>query len=243
MTGERETGIASPIRLLLIDDQPLFLSGLELLLGLTGEFLTAGTIRTVREARIRAADFSVDAIVLDVGLPDGSGIELARNLRAGGVHAPILILSNHDAPECVLSAVRAGVQGYLLKDVDADRLRAAIRTVADGRRYIDERLLGFVMDALSADASEEQNGGLRSRAAPETRGALARFGLTPREFDVLRLMTEGKNNEEIAKALYLSPKTARNHTSNIFQKLGVRDRTKAVLVALSSDGGLAGTSR
>ena len=281
-------------RLFLADDQSLFLSGLEALLSLFGDYEIAGKARTGADVLALAPGLAVDAILLDIGLPDRSGIEVARELRCMGVTAPILIVSNYDSRHCVVTAVKAHVEGYLLKDADADALRRAVATILSGRRFIDERLLGYLMDELQGigdgptatpgltatagltapiglglvspvsgadagwlapDAGAGGGGGaagangrlgvsgapvaLRTDAGgvggPDAARAAGAYGLTRRELDVLRLMASGLSNDEIAKRLFLSPKTARNHTTNIFQKMGVSDRTKAVVMALAKN--------
>lgn len=234
-------------RLLLADDQSLFLSGLEALLAMTGEFVVVATAHTGDEVLSALQEQPADVLLLDIGMPERSGIETVRQLRDMGVTTPVLIISNYDGKDYVLQAISAGVQGYVLKDATIDTVRAAVRTVAAGQRYVDPRLVGYMMDALFAKAGEAQrleslerlradaeqaaavsagNGGFAERVALTQ-------ALTAREREVLRLMTQGCNNSEIAKTLFISPKTARNHTTNILQKLGAPDRTKAVVIALA----------
>ena len=242
-------------RLLLADDQSLFLSGLEALLSMTGEFVVVATAHTGAEVLTALHDLSADVLLLDIGMPDRSGIETVRQLRDMGVMTPVLIVSNYDGKDYVLQAIAAGVQGYVLKDATIDTVRAAVRTVAAGQRYVDPRLVGYMMDALFAEASETQRAGSSRETAgrPDAdlavsvenvdfaeRVALTQV-LTPREREVLRLMTQGCNNSEIAETLFISPKTARNHTTSILQKLGVQDRTKAVVIALSERLEVSGT--
>ncbi len=221
-------------RLFLADDQSLFLSGLEALLSTFGEYEIAGKARTGSDVLAIVPGLALDAILLDIGLPDRSGVDVAGELRAMGVTAPILIVSNYDSRHCVVTAVKAHVQGYLLKDADAETLRRAIAAILAGKRFIDDRLLGFLLDELQGVDEDAPSGTsvAGSFAAEHAGGA---YGLTPRELDVLRLMATGLSNNEIARALYLSPKTARNHTTNIFQKMGVSDRTKAVVIALAQN--------
>ncbi|MHB1628340.1 MAG: response regulator [Bacilli bacterium] len=258
-------------RLLLADDQSLFLSGMEALLTMTGEFAVVATARTGAEVLAALHDLSADVLLLDIGMPDRSGIETVRQLRGMGVTTPVLIVSNYDGKDYVLQAISAGVQGYVLKDATIDTVRAAVRTVAAGQRYVDPRLVGYMMDALTmeaggdqgeaagrADAFAEANGahgagssGISGEAAERADAVFAGNGgfaeqiartqvLTRRELEVLQLMAQGCNNGEIAKTLFISPKTARNHTTSILQKLGVPDRTKAVVIALSERLGASG---
>ncbi|MHB1684007.1 MAG: response regulator [Bacilli bacterium] len=236
-------------RLLLADDQSLFLSGLEALLAMTGEFAVVATAHTGDEVLTALHDLSADVLLLDIGMPERSGIETVRQLREMGVTTPVLIISNYDGKDYVLQAISAGVQGYVLKDAAIDTVRAAVRAVAAGQRYVDPRLVGYMMDALFIKAGEAQNleslERLRADAISAGNGGFAERvaltqALTAREREVLRLMTQGCNNSEIAKTLFISPKTARNHTTNILQKLGAPDRTKAVVIALAERLGASG---
>ncbi len=269
-------------RLLLADDQSLFLSGMEALLTMTGEFAVVATARTGAEVLAALHDLSADVLLLDIGMPDRSGIETVRQLRGMGVTTPVLIVSNYDGKDYVLQAISAGVKGYVLKDATIDTVRAAVRTVAAGQRYVDPRLVGYMMDALEAEANGAQGAGssgnsgsygeiagwadafaeangahgagssvIPGKAAERADAVFAENGgfaeqiartqvLTRRELEVLRLMAQGCNNGEIAKTLFISPKTARNHTTSILQKLGVPDRTKAVVIALSERLGASG---
>lgn len=224
-------------RLLLADDQSLFLSGIEALLTMTGEYEVVGTAHSGETAFRLAREGDADVLLLDIGMPDRSGIEIVRQLRGAGVRVPVLIVSNHDDRRYVVQAIAAGVQGYVLKDATAETLRAAVQAVAEGRRYVDPRLVGHMMDALAEAAGQGAHTtcGAGFSGPPESAGERAGSAgvLTPRELEVLRLMARGYNNAEIARTLYISPKTARNHTTSILQKLGVQDRTKAVVLALS----------
>lgn len=215
------------IQVLVADDQSLFVSGIEALLLYSGTCIVAKTTRDAKETLAVLHTLQVDVILLDIELPDRSGIETAKEIRALGIMTPILILTNHDSKDLVLDAIDAGVQGYILKDTDASTLFMAITTLAKGGRYLDIRLHGFMMDALVARKNGAAGSMNRLRNIPD------HYALTKREIDVLRLMVAGYDNDEIADALVITSKTARNHTTNILQKLGVPNRTKAVVLALS----------
>ncbi len=214
------------IQVLVADDQSLFVSGIEALLSYSGTCVVAKTTRDAKETLSVLRTLKVDVILLDVGLPDQSGIDTAKEIRTLGIVTPILILTNHDSKDLVLDAIDAGVQGYMLKDTDAPTLFMAITILAKGGRYLDFRLHGFMMDALV----ESKHGVIKSTRVSNTPD---HYALTKREVDVLRLMVAGYDNDEIATALVITSKTARNHTTNILQKLGVPNRTKAVVLALS----------
>ncbi len=214
------------IQVLVADDQTLFVSGIEALLLYSGTCVVTKTTRDAKETLAVLSTLKVDVILLDIGLPDQSGIDTAKEIRAKGIMTPILILTNHDSKDLVLDAIDAGVQGYMLKDTDAPTLFMAIMTLAKGGRFLDFRLHGFMMDALV----ESKHGVKKSTCDTYTSD---HYALTKREIEVLRLMVSGYDNDEIAHALVITSKTARNHTTNILQKLGVPNRTKAVVLALN----------
>jgi DNA-binding NarL/FixJ family response regulator len=160
-----------------------------------------------------------DMVLLDVRMPKMSGIDVLREMKARTWTVPVILLTTFDDDAALLEGIRLGARGYLLKDVSMGKLTEAIRTVAAGKSMISpavtERLLhGF------ADAPVPQGNGYESES------------LTMREVEIVRLMTGGYSNREIAGALFLSEGTVKNHVSNILSKLGVRDRTRAVLKAI-----------
>lgn len=235
--------MTSTISVCIADDQGLFVSGMMALFQISDEIRVQGTTKngsdTIRYMMDHAAE--TDVLILDIGLPDLSGVDVARVLRDASIDTPILIVSNDDSSDTVLRAIRAGICGYLLKDCDGEELKHAVREVSFGRRYIDQRLLPYLMDRVRGE--EQQNSPsypVRPPHPSAPMSAVTRFmpgleELTPRERDVLRLMAEGHTNDEIATRLFITPKTARNHTTSILQKLGVKTRTQAVVLALSQD--------
>ena len=208
------------IRVCLIDDQTLVREGIRVLLDLVPDIEVAGEAQD-GEAGLRVlAEVQPDVVLLDLRMPGLDGLGVLRALRAAGrVPPPTIILTTFDDDALMLEAIRLGAQGFLLKDVSLSRLAEAIRTVAGGgtllQPAITERLLRA---ALSADTT------FPSSERPEP--------LSEREVEVLRLMTGGLSNREIAASLHMAEGTVKNHTSNILGKLGVRDRTRAVLKAL-----------
>lgn len=207
------------IRIGLVDDQTLVRAGIRALLSLVPD------VEVVFEAEDGASALRVletaspDIVLLDLRMPGLDGIGVLRALRSQGNLPPTIILTTFDDDALMLEAIRLGARGFLLKDISLERLTEAIRTVASGgtllQPAITERLLRA---ALSAGT------GFDSSLAPEP--------LTDREIEVLRLMTGGFSNREIADSLGVAEGTAKNHISNILAKLGVRDRTRAVLKAL-----------
>jgi len=160
-----------------------------------------------------------DVLLLDVRMPGLSGVEVASELSAKGALPPTLLLTTFEDDVALVAGLRAGARGYLLKGVTPEVLVEAIRTVASGGAYLYAPL-AEALAASKREASWQQD------ALPDPEK------LTEREMDVLKLMTSGINNREIADALRLGEGTVRNHVSSILSKLGVSDRTKAVLYAL-----------
>ena len=207
------------IRVCLADDQALIRSGLRALLALFEG------IEVVAEAEdgARAIDLVLssrpDVLLLDVRMPKYNGVQVINALAARGALPPTLLLTTFEDDAALVGGVRAGARGFLLKGVSPETLVEAIRTVAAGERYLYAPLSPDRTRTL-ADASWRDEAIDR----PEP--------LTTRERDVLKLMTSGISNSQIASALRLGEGTVRNHVSSILSKLGVADRTKAVLVAL-----------
>jgi DNA-binding NarL/FixJ family response regulator len=207
------------IRVLLVEDQTLVREGIERLLSLTDDISVIERAADGEEGLEKLRKSSPDVVLLDVRMPKMTGIEFLRSLREAGDVTPTILLTTFDDDSALLNGIRLGAKGYLLKDVSLAKLTEAIRLVANGGTMISpvvtERLLRGLKNAplpASPDYGEEQ--------------------LTPRETEILRLMTGGYSNREIASALQLSEGTVKNHVSNILGKLGVRDRTRAVLKAI-----------
>lgn len=207
------------IRVLLVEDQTLVREGIERLLSLTDDISVVERAADGEEGLEKLRKSSPDVVLLDVRMPKMTGIEFLRSLREAGDVTPTILLTTFDDDSALLNGIRLGAKGYLLKDVSLAKLTEAIRLVANGGTMISpvvtERLLRGLKNAqlpASPDYGEEQ--------------------LTLRETEILRLMTGGYSNREIASALQLSEGTVKNHVSNILGKLGVRDRTRAVLKAI-----------
>lgn len=207
------------IRVGLVDDQTLVRAGIRALLSLVPDVEVAFEAEDGASALRALENASPDVVLLDLRMPGLDGIGVLRALRGAGRLPPTIVLTTFDDDALMLEAIRLGARGFLLKDISLERLAEAIRTVAAGgtllQPAITERLLRA---ALGAGTDFD------SSVAPEP--------LTEREIEVLRLMTGGFSNREIADSLGVAEGTAKNHISNILAKLGVRDRTRAVLKAL-----------
>ena len=201
------------IRLLLVDDHKVVRSGVKALLSGTGNIDVVGEAGTAADAVSVAARLKPDLVLMDVRLPDGSGIDACREIRTARPETRVLFLTSFADSDAVLATILAGADGYLLKEIDEDGLIRAIETVAAGRSILDPSVTQRVLARIKDQAS----------MAGEQKGA----DLSPQEQKVVALVAEGQTNKEIAVALGLSDKTVRNYLSNIFQKLQVNRRSKA----------------
>ncbi|WP_432514306.1 response regulator [Kineococcus sp. SYSU DK001] len=213
--------MSGPIRVAVVDDQTLVRQGILRLLSLSEEVTVVGEGEDGDQALDLVARGDVDVLLLDLRMPRRDGISVLEALRDSGSEVPVLVLTTFDDDELVLAALRAGARGYLLKDVTLEQVLSAIRTLADGGTALRPALTDRLLRAVTARPS--------APAGPADLGAPA---LTPRELDVLRLAAAGWSNKEIAAALHLAPGTVKNHVTAVLLKLGVRDRTRAVLRAL-----------
>jgi len=204
------------IRVLLAEDQTLVREGIRGLLALCRDIEVVGEASDGEETLVAVESLRPDLLLLDVRMPRLDGIGVLRRLRAGGNSLPVLVLTTFDDEAALFAALRVGVQGYLLKDVSLEQLTSAIRVLAAGG--------DLVHPALTARAARELAEHPRAYAALEPPDPL-----TGRERAVLRLLAAGCSNREIASALGLAAGTVKNRISIIFSKLGVRDRTRAVL--------------
>ena len=201
------------MRLLVVDDHEVVRQGLVALLDRRAGFEVVAQAATVAEAIAGAARFQPDVVIMDVRLPDGSGIEACREIRAARPETRVVMLTSYPDEDAVLSAIIAGASGYLLKQVRGRDLVSAIESVGRGDSLLDpavtERILQRVRTAASGGASDE----------------LA--DLTAQERRILLLVAEGKTNKEIAAEIFLSDKTVKNYVSSILSKLNLQRRTQA----------------
>jgi DNA-binding NarL/FixJ family response regulator len=206
-------------RVAVVDDQTLVRQGILSLLALSDEIDVVAEAGDGDEALAILDSHDVDVLLLDLRMPRRDGIATLEALRARDNHVPVLVLTTFDDDELALRALRAGARGYLLKDVTLDQLVGAIHTIAAGGTLLQPAFTDRLLRAVSEHPAEVTG---ISRPDP----------LTDRELDTLRLVAAGYSNREIASALHLATGTVKNHVSNVLLKLGVRDRTRAVLRAL-----------
>lgn len=204
------------IRILLADDHAAFLAGLEALLGRIGGFEVAGRASTGDEAVAGAIEAQPDVVVMDLNMPGIDGIEATRRIVAASPHIAVLVLSMYEDDDQVFGALKAGARGYLLKGADRGELVRAIRAVATGEAIFGPAIARRLVAYFAARPAVE------AAVFPE---------LTEREREILDMVARGLSNTEITQRLVLSPKTVRNHVSNIFAKLQVADRAQAIVRA------------
>jgi DNA-binding NarL/FixJ family response regulator len=207
------------IRVLLADDQTLVRKGIVGLLALTPDLRVVGEAGDGEAAVALIAELRPEVALLDVRMPRCGGIEALRRARAAGFAPPTILLTTFDDDEALREGIAAGIAGFLLKDISLDELAEGVRAVAAGKTLI--------RPAVTQRARQGVQNSSLEFAASEAAGRL-----TPREVEILRLIAAGMSNREIAEALSVAEGTVKNHTSNILAKLGVRDRTRAVLKAL-----------
>jgi DNA-binding NarL/FixJ family response regulator len=209
------------IRVVVVDDQALVRQGIRSLLDLAEDVEVIGEAGDGDEALTVITDVAPDVALLDLRMPVRDGIATLEALRQRGSDLPVLVLTTFDDDELVLAAIREGARGYLLKDVTLDQLVGAIRTLHEGGTLVAPTITDRLLRAKDQVPAVDRFADLPPP-----------LPLTERELEVLRLVAAGYPNREIAQALHLAEGTVKNHVSNVLLKLGVRDRTRAVLRAL-----------
>jgi two-component system response regulator NreC len=206
-------------RLLLVDDHAVVRSGLRMLLASQRDMEIVGEAGTAEEALKAAAEHRPDVILMDIGLPDKTGIEATREVKNRFPHVAVIALTIHEDEEYFFKMLDAGASGYVPKRAAPEELLLAIQIAAAGEVYLYPSLAKLlVRDYLSTDHPIEEKGGLD--------------GLTDRESEVLTHLAEGASNEAIAKSLVISPKTVERHRENIMKKLNLHSRAELVRYAI-----------
>jgi DNA-binding NarL/FixJ family response regulator len=206
------------ITVIVVDDHPVVRAGLLTVLAAAPDIEVLGEATTGAEALRIVAQERPDVVVLDVHLPDVSGLTVARELRQRESPTKVLVLSAHDDPETVWGLLRGGATGYVLKDEALETLAQAVRAAARGESWLSPTVARHVVDRAAG------------RPAPAPPPALD--DLTPREREVLQLLAGGLDNAAIAEALVITQRTVQNYVSTIYGKLGVDSRTQAALYAI-----------
>ena len=205
-----------PVRVFLLDDHEVVRRGVRDLLEIEDDIEVVGEASTAAEARQRVPVQPVDVAILDVQLPDGSGVEVCRDLRSAQPELACLMLTSFTDAEAMEQSILAGASGYLLKQIRGSDIVSAVRRVAAGESLLDPLLAQRVIDRLRQPAKTDE------RLAD----------LTAQESRILGLLTHGRTNREIAAEMFLAEKTVKNYVSNLLSKMGMSHRTEAAVYAV-----------
>ncbi len=208
-----------PIRILLADDHTLFRKGIRTILDQMDDVKVEGEAASGQEAVALAHELVPDVILMDIKMPEISGIEATRHILKENPHIGVILVTMFDDPESVFAGMRAGARGYVLKEAEPEELRRAIDAAHRGEVILCPIIAQKVLERFGSDPKPQQPG-------------MPYEQLSQRELQVLQLAADGLSNKEIAEKLVISEKTVKNHIANIFSKLNVNDRTQAILYAL-----------
>ena len=206
------------IRVLIADDHAMVRQGLKQILELENDIVVIAQAPIGEEAIKLARNCRPDVILMDINMPGMNGLQAIKEMKADNIDSRVIVLTIHEDREYLIKPLQMGAEGYVLKDADPDVLIEAIRNVNSGQSYIQAN--------MTKELVKEFN-----RVTLNEKGKSEENSLTARELEVLELIAEGMINKEIAKSLYISEKTVKNHVSNIFRKLNVSDRTQAAIYA------------
>lgn len=197
-----------PIRILIADDHPVVRAGLTSMLGTQTELEVVGTAASGEEALIKLEQTKPDVLLLDLRMHGMSGVETLHAMKRAGSQTRAMILTSFETDEDIYRAVQAGAYGYLLKDTSLREMITAIRTVYGGKRYLPQEIATRLADRMM------------------------RTDLTPREIEILKMLSKGHTNKQIGQELGISENTVKNHVNSIIEKLEVSDRTQAATTAI-----------
>jgi len=212
-----------PIRVLIVDDHALFRRGLEMVLAEEAGIDLVGEASDGAEAVEKAGEALPDVVLMDIRMPRSSGIEACRAMKEVAPSTKIVMLTISDEEEDLFEAIRAGASGYLLKDIPYDEVADVVRAVHGGQSLINPSMAAKLLTEFAALAKREESE--RAEQVPAPR-------LTEREIEVLKLVARGMNNRDIAKELFISENTVKNHVRNILEKLQIHSRMEAVMIAV-----------
>jgi DNA-binding NarL/FixJ family response regulator len=212
-----------PIRTMIVDDHALFRRGLEMVLDEEADIEVVGQASDGSEAVEKAGESLPDVVLMDIRMPRSSGIEACRAMKEVAPSAKIVMLTISDEEEDLFEAIRAGASGYLLKDLPLDEVAETVRVVHGGQSLINPSMAGKLLTEFATLAKRDGPGPVQQVPPPR---------LTDREMQVLKLVARGMNNRDIAKELFISENTVKNHVRNILEKLQIHSRMEAVMVAV-----------
>ncbi|MCC5464073.1 response regulator [Pelosinus baikalensis] len=217
------------IKIVIADDHALLRQGIINVLNLEDDFQVIGEACDGAETVEKAIALTPDILLLDINMPRMNGLEVIKKINEQEKAIKIIVLTMHDDESYVMEVIKSGAVGYLLKDIEPGMLVAAIRTVYAGESYIYPTLAKRIFNEFSRTQQDKE----KEKVCEVVRTISRREeGLTYREYEVLQGVCRGLSNQELAKSLFLSEKTVKNHLTNIFRKISVNDRTQAVLYAI-----------
>jgi len=208
-----------PYRIMIAEDHTILRQGLRALLSSDPDYKIVGEAEDGREAVRSAETLSPDLILMDLSMPKMTGTEAISEIKKRNTDTKIIVLTVHRGEEYVLSALKAGADGYVLKDANRDELTTAIKKVLEGKRYLSPDISGKVIDGYL-----EGKSAIRQKTSWDT--------LTPREREILKLIAEGYKSKEMAEALFISPKTVQKHRSNLMEKLDLHNTAALTVFAI-----------
>ncbi len=213
---------AVPIRVFIADDHALIRQGIKRIIEFEPDIAVVGDAENGSKALEQISLLKPDMILLDFHMPDMTGLEVLRALTDLDLETKVVMLTVADDKKTLLGCIEYGADGYILKDSDTTEIISAVREVNRGESYIDKRLVKLLVESFTDRGKDDAVG--------------HKFGqLTERERDVLKCISQGMTNKEVARQLYLSEKTVKNYASNVFRKLGVKDRVQATLYAINNN--------
>jgi two-component system NarL family response regulator len=225
-TGEGQGGLrgdaSTPIKVLVVDDHVLFRRGVEMVLGSTADIVVVGEAANGDDALLRAVELQPDIVLLDVRMPGRGGLDVCAEIVAAVSGVRVIMLTISDSEEDLYAAIRAGASGYLLKEISIEEVVTAVRAVHAGQSLISPPMAGKLLTEFAAMVRRED----------ELRDTTGTPRLTDRELEVLKLVATGLNNRDIARELYISENTVKNHIRNILEKLQLHSRMEAVVYAV-----------
>ena len=222
----------TPARILIADDHELVRDGFRRMLGYEEDLEVVGEAKDGREAVELCRRLDPDLVLMDVRMPKMDGLEATRAIKAEQPAVGVLVVTTYDNPDYLLEAIKAGAAGYVLKDAPNRQLTNAMRRALDGESPLNQELASQLIRRLADEATQPAQQEPPSAAEDGAAAQPLRAELTSREVEVLKLVALGKTNQEIAEGLFISKATAKVHVRRVIAKLGVSDRTQAVVRAL-----------
>jgi len=223
------------VSVIIVEDQELTRMGFKAMIDNDPSIKVIGEADNGKDAIALTLDMRPDVVVMDIGLPGMDGIEAGTRIRESYPEAKLLMLTSHTERHLVAAALSSGARGYCLKDINKNRLLAAVKAIAGGDVWLDPEIAGIVFSLMQRDESEEERQKeVKNRIVRENRATSPNRAveLSERELEVLELLVQGLRNSEIAEELCVTVDTVKSHMSRIMDKLAVSDRTQAALTAL-----------